>query len=395
MTAPTRITPAPQSLKPDAPAPQAEPVSAPAATPAAPAPAAAAAKPRRKGGRILLMLVVPLALLAGAAWLWLSGGRYEETENAYLHVATVTIASDLSGRVVEANVSDNQPVHKGDVLFRLDAEPARLALSEAEAALSGARLGVEQMKAAWRQALAQEDVARSDVEFRQTEFDRQAALSKRGVATTAVLDEVRHALRAAQDQLTTSERATASALAALGDDAEAPVDDHPSVQAALATRDKAAYSLSLATVHAPADGVIYKAAAFRTGQFVGAGAPLFSLVETGDVWIDANFKETQLAHLSPGQPAEIEFDMAPGKSFPARVEAVGAGTGAEFSLLPAQNATGNWVKVTQRVPVRLRLDASGASEGLADAPPLVSGASAAVTVDTGVERQLPHVPGLG
>lgn len=141
MTAPTRITPAPQSLKPDAPAPQAEPVSAPAATPAAPAPAAAAAKPRRKGGRILLMLVVPLALLAGAAWLWLSGGRYEETENAYLHVATVTIASDLSGRVVEANVSDNQPVHKGDVLFRLDAEPARLALSEAEAALSGARLG--------------------------------------------------------------------------------------------------------------------------------------------------------------------------------------------------------------------------------------------------------------
>lgn len=251
------------------------------------------------------------------------------------------------------------------------------------------------MKAAWRQALAQEDVARSDVEFRQTEFDRQAALSKRGVATTAVLDEVRHALRAAQDQLTTSERATASALAALGDDAEAPVDDHPSVQAALATRDKAAYSLSLATVHAPADGVIYKAAAFRTGQFVGAGAPLFSLVETGDVWIDANFKETQLAHLSPGQPAEIEFDMAPGRSFPARVEAVGAGTGAEFSLLPAQNATGNWVKVTQRVPVRLRLDASGASEGLADAPPLVSGASAAVTVDTGVERQLPHVPGLG
>jgi len=329
------------------------------------------------------MLLVPLLLLAGGAWVWLSGGRYEETENAYLHVATLAIASDISGRVVEANVSDNQVVHVGDVLFRLDPEPARLALSEADAALAGARLGVEQMKAAWRQSLAQEEVARNDVAFRQTELDRQAALAERGVATTAVLDEAKHALRAAQDQLTTLERATASALAALGGDAEAPTDGHPSVQAALAMRDKAAYNLGLATVRAPADGVIYKAASFRPGQFVGAGTPLFSLVETGDVWIDANFKETQLAHIVPGQPAEVEFDIAPGKRFSATVEAVGAGTGAEFSLLPAQNATGNWVKVTQRVPVRLRLDASEA------APPVVSGVSASVTVDTGVARSLP------
>lgn len=375
MTAPTRIDPVPQTAS-DAPAPPAEPAPAPA-------------RPRRRGGRILLMLLVPVLLLAGGAWVWLSGGRYEETENANLHVATLAIASDLSGRVVEANVADNRAVRHGDVLFRLDPEPARLALSEADAALAGARLGVEQMKAAWRQALAQEEVARSDVAFRQTEYDRQAALAERGVATTAVLDEAKHALRAAQDQLTTLERATASALAALGGDAEAPTDSHPSVQAALAARDKAAYNLDLTAVRAPADGVIYKAASFRTGQFVGAGTPLFSLVETGDIWIDANFKETQLAHLAPGQPAEVEFDMAPGQSFPATVEAIGAGTGAEFSLLPAQNATGNWVKVTQRVPVRLRLDAGDA------APPLVSGASAAVTVDTGVSRSLPRLPFLG
>lgn len=370
MTAPSRIDPAAQPRQ-DAPAPQVE--------------AAARAKPRRKGGRILLMLLVPVLLLAGGAWAWLSGGRYEETENAYLHVATLAIASDISGRVVESDVADNRAVHEGDVLFRLDPEPARLALSEADAALAGARLGVEQMKAAWRQSLAQEEVARSDVAFRQTELDRQAALAERGVATTAVLDEAKHALRAAQDQLTTLERATASALAALGGDAEAATDSHPSVQAALATRDRAAYNLGLATVRAPADGVIYKAASFRIGQFVGAGTPLFSLVETGDVWIDANFKETQLAHIAPGQPAEVEFDMAPGQSFHATVEAVGAGTGAEFSLLPAQNATGNWVKVTQRVPVRLRLEA-------AEAAPLVSGVSAAVTVDTGVTRSLPQLP---
>lgn len=375
MTAPTRIDPASQSLE-DAPALPVERTSVPA-------------RPRRRGGRILLMLFVPLLLLAAGAWVWLSGGRYEETENAYLHVATLAIASDVSGRVVEANVADNRPVHEGDVLFRLDPEPARLALSEADAALAAARLGVEQMKAAWRQALAQEEVARNDVAFRQTELDRQAALAERGVATTAVLDETRHALRAAEDELTTLERATASALAALGGDAEAPTDRHPSVQAALAARDKAAYNLGLATVRAPADGVIYKAASFRAGQFVSAGAPLFSLVETGDVWIDANFKETQLAHIAPGQPAQVEFDMAPGKHFAATVEAVGAGTGAEFSLLPAQNATGNWVKVTQRVPVRLRLDATQGT------PPLVSGVSADVTVDTGVTRSLPRLPFLG
>ena len=345
-------------------------------------------KPRRRGLRVLLMLLVPVLLLAGGAWYWLSGGRYEETDNAYLHIATVPIASEVSGRVVEADVADNQAVAKGDVLFLIDPEPARLALSQADAALAGARLSVEQMKAAYSQSLAQEDVARNDVAFRQTELDRQATLAERGVATTAVLDEAKHALRAAEDQLVTLERATASQLATLGGDADAPADRHPTVQAAIAARDKAAYNLDLATVRAPADGVIYKADAFRTGQFITAGTPLFSLVETGDIWIDANYKETQLANIAAGQPAEVEFDIRPGQSFKASVEAIGAGTGAEFSLLPAQNATGNWVKVTQRVPVRLRLAADD------DRPPLVSGASASVTIDTGVSRSLPALPFL-
>ena len=246
-------------------------------------------RPRRKALRILLMLLVPAMLLAGGAWYWLSGGRFEETDNANLHIATLAIASEVSGRVVEANVSDNQPVSKGDVLFLVDPEPTRLALSQADAALAGARLNVEQMKAAYRQSLAQEDVSRNDVAFRQTELDRQSTLADRGVATTAVLDEAKHALRAAEDQLITLERATASQLAALGGDADAPTDAHPLVQAALAAKDKAAYNLDLATVRAPADGVVYKADAFRPGQFITAGTPLFSLVETGDIWIDANF----------------------------------------------------------------------------------------------------------
>ena len=154
------------------------------------------------------------------------------------------------------------------------------------------------------------------------------------------------------------------------------------MRAALAEVERARYNLAVTTVTAPADGVIYQAASFRQGAMVAAGQPAFALVETGDIWVEANFKETQVAAMAPGQPVEVSFDMAPGRSFTGRVEALGAGTGAEFALLPAQNATGNWVKVTQRIPVRIRLDDPSLAAGI------TSGASAEVTVDTGGDAPL-------
>jgi membrane fusion protein (multidrug efflux system) len=172
------------------------------------------------------------------------------------------------------------------------------------------------------------------------------------------------------------------ARAALGGDPDIATDKHPAVLAALAAREKAAFDLAQTTVRAPADGIISQASSFKVGQFVSVGTPLFSLVETGDSWIEANFKETQLTHMKPGQVAEVEFDAFPGRAYHAKVKAIGAGTGAEFSLLPAQNATGNWVKVTQRVPVQLTLADGGAEL------PLRTGMSATVTVDTGVARGL-------
>ena len=330
----------------------------------------------KKSPKKLLLASLPVALIVAGGWVWLDTGRYESTENAAVQQARISVASDISGRVTEVFVADNAQVKAGQPLFRVDPEPYRLALAQADAALSQARLGVDQLRAAWRVALAQEQVAKDNADYLAAELKRQDAITGRGAGTESDLDAARHDASSAQESLAAAQQAVAAALAALGTDPAIETDAHPSVQAALVAREKAAYTLGLTTVAAPADGVIYKADSFKQGQFVSAGAALFSLVETGDTWIEANFKETQIGHMAPGQKATIELDAFPGEEFDAVVAAVGAGTGAEFSILPAQNATGNWVKVTQRVPVTLRL-----LPGVETAA-LRAGLSAAVTVDT-------------
>jgi membrane fusion protein (multidrug efflux system) len=347
------------------------------------APAPAPKKKKRRAGRFVLMLALPLLLAVGGSYVWVTGGRYEETENANLRQARVSIAADASGRITEVDIADNPAVKKGDVLFRIDPQPYKIALSQADAAVANARLSDEQLRAAYSQAMAQEKSAASEVDYAQSQYDRAADLAKKGINTTSSLDQARNDLDKAKQQLAVAQQGIESAKAALGGDPNIEADKHPAVQAALAARDKAAYDLDQTTVRAPADGVVYQAASFKVGQYVNSGTALFALVETGDTWIDANFKETQLTHLKPGQKAEVVLDTYPDRTFKATVEAVGAGTGAEFSLLPAQNATGNWVKVTQRIPVRLSLDKDNIKV------PLRTGMSADVSVDTGVSRGLP------
>lgn len=363
--------------EPTAEAPQPEPKPQ---APAALTEPAASPRRKRRWTRTLLMAIVPLALIAGGSYVWVTGGRFQETENANLRQARVTIASEAPGRIVETKIADNMPVKAGDTLFVVDPEPYRIALSQADAALAGARLNVEQLRAAYSQAQAQEKIAAGEVDYFQSELDRQTALSKKGVSTQATLDSARRDLVKAQDELAAARQAVIGAKAALGGDPSIQTDKHPAVLSALAARDKAAYDLEQTTVRAPADGVIYQASSFRPGQLVAAGTPLFTLVETNESWVDANFKETQLANLKVGQSAEVTFDMFPDRSLHAVVDSIGAGTGAEFSLLPAQNATGNWVKVTQRIPVRLKVKSTDADLLLR------SGMSATVEVDTGVER---------
>ncbi|TGV23988.1 HlyD family secretion protein [Mesorhizobium sp. M4B.F.Ca.ET.143.01.1.1] len=376
-------------LEREAPAqPVAEAPAQPAAAPAELAPSPQPApKKQRRAGRFLLMVALPAALLAGGAYVWVTGGRYQETENANLQQAKVSIASDTAGRIVKVGIADNQLVKQGDVLFAVDPESYRIALAQAEAAVATARLNVEQLRAAYSQAMAQEKSDTSEVAYAQSQYDRAADLAQKGINAKSSLDEARNDLDKARQQLAVAEQGIISAKAALGGNPDIETDKHPTVMAALAARDKAAYDLAQTTVTAPADGVVSQASSFKVGQYVAIGTPLFSLVETGDTWIDANFKETQLTHMKPGQKAEIVVDTYPGKTFEATVKAIGAGTGAEFSLLPAQNATGNWVKVTQRIPVRLELTDPDAKMALR------TGMSATVTVDTGVARGLPKIFG--
>lgn len=333
-----------------------------------------------KSGRarkLALMAAVPAALVLGVGVYWFAGGSSQSTENANLHQARISVAPTVGGRVVNVAVTELQTVHQGDVLFQVDPEPYRIALAQAEAAVNAARLQVEGLRAAYHQAEGQAELAADNAAYQARELARKETLKDAGVAAETSLNDARHLARQAEETAAVAKLTVAAALAALGNDPAAPTDAHPAVVAALAALDHARYSLDNATVRAPADGVIYQASSFRPGAMLAAGQTVFALVETSDAWVEANFKETQLTDIAVGQTADVVFDMAPNETFTGTVQAIGAGTGAEFSLLPAQNATGNWVKVTQRVPVRIALDDPAAMAHLA------SGISAEVTVDTG------------
>ena len=353
------------------PAPQSEAAAAP--QPAAAAPEAPPKK--RNGRRLALMISVPLILVVGGGYFYLNGGRYEDTDNAYVQQAKVSLSADIPGRITTVNVAENEVVKAGDVLFTIDPQPYKIALEQANAALASARVNVEQLKVAYGTAEAQLNAAQSTLTIRQATFDRQNALVKQGVNSNSALDDAKLALTQAQTAVDLAHQQVASSVAALGGNADVATDDHPAVQAALATVEVAERNLSKTTVVAPADGIVSQVSSLNVGQFVATGTTIASLVETGSSWVEANFKETQLTDLRAGQPADINVDAYPGVLH-GKVASLGAATGGEFSLIPAQNATGNWVKVVQRVPVRIELPSGFTA-------PLRTGMSASVSVDTG------------
>lgn len=334
----------------------------------------ARAKSLRERLRLPLMWGVPLLMAAAGSYFYLTGGRYQSTDDAYLRAAEVAISANVSGRVAEVDVHDNQQVRRGQVLFRLDDRPFRIAVEAARARLQGARLQVESLKADYRQRLADLRSAQSALAYAEREYRRESRLLASGIASQSQVDRALLARSEAQQSVAAAKQQITAALAKLGGQPDVAVGAHPLVEQAQAALDRALLDLSYATVSAPSDGIVTGVEHLQAGSYLPAATPAFVLVSNHDVWVEADFKEDQLAHMRAGDSATVKLDAYPGRTFHAVVASITPGTGSQFSVLPPENATGNWVKVVQRLDVRLRLEGS---------PPAVrSGLSATVTVDT-------------
>ncbi|MDF1792870.1 MAG: HlyD family secretion protein [Thalassobaculaceae bacterium] len=343
------------------------------------------ARPRRRRGRwvkrLVLLVVVPVLALGGASYLYAVTGRYVTTENAYVKAHIIAISTDIDGRVSEVYVRNDQRVKQGDVLFRIDPDPHWLELKSAEARMMTIRQEVEATRAEFHQVQAEIAEARETVSYYVREAARQRQLNKRGVATAAKLDEAEFEVASARQRVRVLEQKVRTVLAALGGDPERAVELHPKYIEAQTTREIAELHLGYTEIRAPADGIVTQVH-LEPGEWLEEGDPAFGLIEADDTWVVANLKETQLTHIREGQIVEVGIDAYPDVTWKARLTSIAPATGAEFAVLPPQNASGNWVKVVQRIPVRIDL------EPVDGRPILRAGMTASISIDTERERQL-------
>ncbi len=335
---------------------------------------------RRRTRLALLILGVVVAILA-ALFIYLHGGRYETTDNAYFQTGLVSVASNVSGSVVSVDVRDNQRVRAGQILFRIDPAPFQAAVDEAQAALADARTQVEALRANYGQGQAQLRAAQSQLDYATGEAARQKALLAEGISSQAQYDQARLAEQTAQQGIQTNRQKNASIAATLAGNVGVPTDQQPAVKQAQARLDRAKLDLGYTVVRAAQDGIVTKVNQLQRGDYVAAARPVFSLAGT-HIWVEANFKEDQLDHMRVGQPATFSVDAFPSLHLTGRLSSFSPGTGNSFALLPAENATGNWVKVVQRLPVEFEIDNPPADV------PLHAGLSVDATVDTGFRRHL-------
>ncbi|MEW6689044.1 MAG: HlyD family secretion protein [Pseudomonadota bacterium] len=349
---------------------------------------------RRTGSRLLLRVLllagVPLAAAAAGLYYYAQGGRHVETDNAYVKAHIVAVSAEVGGRVVEVAVRDNQPVAAGDLLFRIDPAPFELAIARADAQLAAVRTEIETLRAEHRVALAEATETEERIRYLAVHLERQQRLKERGMVREDAYDEARHNLEAARARLVAVQERAARVLAGLSGDPKLPAARHPRYLEAQAARDAAALDLARTRITAPAAGMVSNLK-LQPGEQVAKAVPVFSLIQAGELWIEANFKETQLANVRVGQSASVVADAYPGLEWRARIRSIAPATGAEFALLPPQNATGNWVKVVQRVPVQLVIAATAVPAGdPTDRPALRAGMTVTVRVDTGRSRGLPE-----
>jgi len=358
--------------------------SAEAETAAGPRPRRYRAWPTRRFLTTLLIAIVgPLAAAAIGGYYYFASGRIVTTDNAYVKADKIAVSAVVPGQVVEVLVDADQPVARDQVLFRIDPEFFELALERAEAELASTKSRLEAMRAEYREAASELKEAEDRVQFYDAQRARQKQLADKGVGRAFFFEEADSNADAARTRVTAARQKMQRVLAQLGGNVDIKADAHPWVREKMAARDRAKVELARTVVRAPVAGIVTNFDLQR-GEYVSVGRVVFSLVGTEDTWVQGNFKETELTHVKVGQIATVHVDTYPDHVWTARVTSISPATGSEFAILPPQNATGNWVKVVQRLPVRLRL------EPQPGAPPLRAGMSVIVDIDTGHQRPVPR-----
>lgn len=338
----------------------------------------------RRGRRFLrfvLLLVIPMIAITVGGYFYAKSGRYVTTENAYVKSTKIAVSADIDARVDRVHVVENQRVRAGDVLVELDARDYEIEFRNAEAEITRTRSVIRQLQANYRAEVALLAEEQSRIAQLRRQYERFRQLSERGIATSQKFEEVEAELQVAERRVATQRERVGQALLTIGGDPARPIEDHPLFLQAEAARDEVLLKLDKTRLRAPVDGVV-TVLNLEQGEYVEEGRPLFAIVDDSRPWIEANLKETQLTHVQVGQKVAIEIDAYPGVTWEAEVASIAPSTGAEFSILPPQNASGNWVKVVQRVPVKLSLVPGQ------DRPVLRSGMTADIAIDTLREREL-------
>jgi membrane fusion protein, multidrug efflux system len=382
-----------EALRKPAPARDEAP-EAPLTRPAGPAPVelhpdkpAAADKTRgtrRRWTRWALFLLLPLVLAVGL-YGYVTGGQVMSTDDAYVEADKVGLSTDVAGIVQDVDVHDNEQVAAGQILYRLDPRQFQIALDDAKANLAQTALSIEAMKQDYKRMLSDVAAQEAQVGLDQTNFNRDSMLLRSGTVSQAVYDQIKSTLETDQSKLASLRQQAQVQLAKLGGNADIEVTQHPQYLQAKAKVDEAQRQLDDTVVRAPFAGIATDVPAIAPGKYLAASTTAFYLVNTDHVWVDANPKETELTYVRPGQSVTVTVDTYPNQAWHGTVESISPAAAQEFALLPAQNTSGNWVKVVQRVPMRVRVDTSDQK-----LPPLRAGMSAEVAVDTGHARGLPH-----
>src|SRR5712675_2586407 len=339
-------------------------------------------RPKKSLRRPLMFALLPLVLIVGG-YFYVTGGAVMSTDNAYVQADMVGLSTDVSGIVTEVLVHDNQKVAKGDVMFKLDDLQFRLALNRAEAQIGNTRNDLVALQSNYRNLQAQVEQAQKDVDFNMVNFQRQEQLLANNFTPKATYDTARNTLQGTQQKLASLQQQQTGIAANLNGDPDAPIENHPRYKDAVATRDEAARQLAHTTVRAPFAGIVTNVPSLQPGQYLAAAAVAFNIVSTDHVWVQASPKETELTYVKPGQKVTVDVDTYPGERWTGTVDSISPASASSFSLLPAENTSGNWVKVVQRIPMRVSVANSPGK------PQLRVGMSVELSVATAHERGFP------